>query len=168
MCAPLRGWAVPGERRGATGPRPLTQGSRKLNAGCLRPLLCERLLCPSGGMALAQTSLMSLVRVADPDVCTFCPQTAEPGASSTPSPTTSEAGGLLSSATRRMSQPGRQGPGRHQGTTEPPVALGRAKCPVRLPVHTPRAAAREPTPAAPSLSAPCLSEQSQEAPGTSQ
>lgn len=168
MCAPLGGWAVPGKRGGATGSRPLSQGSRKLNAGRLRPLRCERLLCPSGGMVLAQTSLTSLVRAADPDVCAFCSQTAEPGASSTPSPTTSEAGGLLSSATRRMSQPGRQGPGRRQGTTEPPVALWRAGCPVRLPVHAPCAAAREPMPAAPSLSAPCLSEQSQEAPGTSQ
>lgn len=72
-------------------------------------------------MVLAQTCLMSFVRVADPEVCTFCSQTAEPGASSTPSPTTSEAGGLLSSATRRMSQPGRQGPGRCQGTSEPPA-----------------------------------------------
>ena len=57
-----------GEHGGAMGSRPLARGSRELSAGRLRPLRCERLLCPSGGKVLAQTSFMSFMRVANPDV----------------------------------------------------------------------------------------------------
>lgn len=54
----------------------------------------------------------------------LCPQTAEPGDSSTRFPTTSEAGGPLNSATGRTSQPRMRGLGRCQGTAEPRRDLG--------------------------------------------